>query len=90
MKRILEIKGKFVLFENNTPIRVISPEELNMIRQENREKLKAQIRRYTLLKLAREIEKTALDIVLSTNPADKEYYEKLQKLHFEEILRRSN
>lgn len=90
MKRILEIKGKFVLIENNIPIRVISPEELDKIRQENREKLKAQIRRYTLLKLAREIEKTALDIVLSTNPADKEYYEKLQRLHFEEILRRSN
>jgi GTP-binding protein EngB required for normal cell division len=90
MKRILEIKGKFVLFENNTPIKVVSPKELDKIRQENREKLKAKIRRYTLLKLAREIEITALNIVTSTHSADKEYYEKLQRLHFEEILRRSN
>lgn len=90
MKRILEIKGKFVLIENNIPIRVISPEELDKIRQENREKLKAQIRRYTLLKLAREIEKTALDIVLPSTQEEREYYKNLQKLHFEEILRRSN
>lgn len=90
MKRILEIKGKFVLIENNIPIRVISPEELAKIRQENKEKLKAKIRRYTLLKLAAEIEKTALDIVLAKTESDVEYYKGLQKLHFEEILRRSN
>ena len=90
MKRIVEIKGKFVLLEGNTPIKVISSEELDKIRQENRKKLQAKIRKYILIKLAREIENTALNIVFSTNPADKEYYKELQQLHFEEILRRGN
>lgn len=90
MERILKINGRFILFKDNTPIKVISPEELDRIRQENRKKLQAKIRRYTLLKLAAEIEHTVSNIVLSRHQEDKEYYEELQKLHFEEILRRSN
>lgn len=90
MQSIKIIKGAFVLFENNTPIKVVSKEFVKKFQEDNRKKLIDKISKYTLLKLAREIEKTALDIVLPATQKDREYYKSLQKLHFEEILRRSN
>lgn len=90
MQNIRIIKGTFILFEDNTPIRVVSKEFVKQFQENNRKKLINKISKYTLLKLAREIEKTALNIVLSTTQKDIEYYKSLQKLHFEEILRRSN
>lgn len=88
MKRIVKIKEYFVLVENNTPIKVITQEELNELLQKQKEELKAKIRKYTLLKLAREIEYTALLIITTNSKSEKKELEDLQKLHFEEILRR--
>lgn len=90
MKHIKTIKGAFVLFEDNTPIKVVSEEFVKKVREDNRKELINKISKYTLLKLAAEIEKTALDIVLPSTQEEREYYKNLQKLHFEEILRRSN
>ena len=90
MQSIKIIKGAFVLFEDNTPIKVVSEEFVKKVREDNKKKLINKISKYTLLKLAAEIEKTALDIVLAKTESDVEYYKNLQKLHFEEILRRSS
>lgn len=90
MQNIRIIKGAFVLFEDNAPIKCVSKEFVKQFQENNRKKLINKISKYTLLKLAREIEKTALDIVLARTESDIEYYKNLQKLHFEEILRRSN
>lgn len=90
MQSIKIIKGAFVLFEDNTPIKVVSEEFVKKVQEDNKKKLINKISKYTLLKLAAEIEKTALDIVLPATQEDREYYKSLQKLHFEEILRRSN
>lgn len=90
MQNIRILKGAYVLFEDNTPIRVVSKEFVKQFQENNRKELINKISKYTLLKLAAEIEKTALDIVLAKTESDIEYYKNLQKLHFEEILRRSN